>query len=205
MPVIFEARCASCGHTSPVFTGFYRAILVDEASSSNHTHPEIKQLVVLAHPNEHIVLEELGYTCEEAAAALGRLVMVKEVFCRSCGTFYERRKLTAGATAIGCTGCLTLLLLAALGGVLFGYQSQDATHGLYVSGSLAWLFVVAIELFFGVFIRWRFRERASALGNTLRCPRCGDRRTAWMGWLGRPIACPHCGQKAVRIQSVGVS
>ena len=106
MPIIYETTCSACGYVSPEQSEGYLAVIMDEPSLSMHVHPDDPRIVVLGHPCEDMILEELGYTFETAGRG-GRLLYFRNVVCRKCGTMYEIRRL--GTASPGCFACLGFL------------------------------------------------------------------------------------------------
>src|SRR5688572_21278386 len=102
MPLIYEATCSVCDYGSRAHSEGYLAVIVDDPCTSVDAHPDNPHLVILAHPLESMILEELGFTFTSAGLG-GRLVYVKNVVCKTCGTMYELRRLGAGSGVLGGT------------------------------------------------------------------------------------------------------
>jgi hypothetical protein len=201
MAVIYEGRCSACDASTLTADG-YLAVSVDEPASA-HAHPNDPYLVILAHPCESLILEEIGYTYK-AAALGGRLVGVTNVFCRACGQPFEIRHQTAGLAAFGCGGCLAMMAVAAGAGVGVSLLVDDWIG--YVAGwATSALFGIAAESAVVRFVRWRHADRAVRVATPKMCPSCGSREYSRPGALWGAIPCVACGQRAVRFRAVGKS
>jgi hypothetical protein len=203
MPLIYEGRCSACNAVTGMTSDGYQAVYVDEPATEN-AHPDDAQLVILAHPCESLILEEIGYT-HEAVAWGGRLVAIRQVFCKGCGRPFEVRRLTAGLTTFGCVGCLGMVVLAATAGVGVGLLVGRGWIGYVVGWVTFTLLVGAAESAVRRLVRWRHAERTARVDTPGRCPNCGSRRYSCPGSLWRPIPCEACGQRAMRFRSVGIS
>jgi hypothetical protein len=203
MPVIYEGRCSACAADTGRTSDGYQAVYVDEPAAA-YAHPDDPHLVILVHPCESLILEEIGET-DQAAALGGRLVRVRKVFCKACGRPFEVRRLTAGPTAFGCAGCFGVVALAVAAGVVVGWQVGHGFIG-YIAGSTAFALLMAVvESGVERFVRWRHADRALRVDTPAQCPNCGSRRFACPGSLWRPIPCVACDKRAVRFRSVGIS
>jgi predicted Zn-ribbon and HTH transcriptional regulator len=184
MPVIYQGRCTACDAVTGSTSDGYSAVYVDEPATA-YAHPDDPHLVILAHPGESLILEEVGYT-HKAAASGGRLVAVRQVYCKECGRPFEVRRLTAGLTALGCGGCLGVVALAAVAGVGIGVLVGGWVGD--VAGWTAFGLLVAVgEVAVRRSIRWRYSDRARRVDTPTQCPNCGSRRYACPGSLWRPI------------------
>ncbi len=200
MPVIFQGQCQTCQYKSPHTSGGYAAVVVDEPVQRPDSHPDDPRIVVLAHPLESQILNDLGYTFSSATLA-GRFLIIQEFFCKSCGNLYEVRKL--GTSPV--VGCIPSLI----GGVLCGIIAGTFTHDLGV-GFITGLAVVSIlEILLGWLIDplislW-YRERAREFRTQKRCPKCGDTRGVCPGSRRAVVPCPSCGQTSMQIKTIGIS
>jgi transcription elongation factor Elf1 len=201
MPLIYEGHCSACDSSELTSDG-YTAVYVDEPAKK-FAHPNDPHLVILAHPCESLILEEIGYTYQEAAFG-GRLVAVKMVFCRTCGQKFEIRGLTAGLAALGAGGCLGVFAGAAAAGIGIsllrsGWLGKVGGYAAFV------LLVTAVDS--GVFrvVRWVHAYRAAYVATTKTCPHCGGQKYSRGRPLRSPLRCVVCGQRAVRFRVVGKS
>lgn len=204
MAAIYQAACSACDYTSLKQSDGYLAVILDRPSPLTHAHPEDRRVVILAHPVESMILSEMGVsfrtTCHE-----GRLLYVREVMCRSCGTMYEIRRLGAGGSALGGRGWLSILAIAMLVGALVGQQQNSIIFGL-IAGCLASLSLSAIiERIVCRSIRRRYPRRVAEFDRGPGCPKCGGQEYAGFrsGW--RKLVCPGCGRRSVRIRYVAKS
>src|ERR1044072_275065 len=122
MPPIYQAICSACNHASPVHPAGYLALILDAASPCRHAHPDDRRLIILGHPLESMILEELGFTLESAAIS-GRLLYIQNVVCLGCGTMYELRRLSANSGAMGISGCLSMFGVSVGIGFFIGWQT----------------------------------------------------------------------------------
>jgi hypothetical protein len=204
MPEIYQGRCAACEAVTPMTSGFYRAVFLDEPSTSPHAHPDEPRLVILGHPIEDLVLKEVGFTSPSASLG-GRLVYVEQLFCRSCGRLFEVRRLTAGVvSSLGCGGCLVCLGLCIAAGVAVGLQ-VGGSLGFTVGYAVTVLLLRAADWLLGAGVRRWYRERARLVETPCRCPTCGSGATVSPGGTWDPLPCVACGQPAVQVRSVGIS
>ena len=203
MPLIYEGRCSACAAVTPITSEGYHAVLVDEPATT-YAHPDDPHLVILAHPCEALILEEIGYTYK-AVTLGGRLVAVKNVFCRTCGQPFEIRRLTAGLAAFGCGGCLGVVAGAATAGIGVGILVGGDWVG-YVAGGATFASLVNVaEASVCRFVRWRYADRAARVATPETCPSCGGHEHSRVGSRMEPLPCTACGQRAVGFYVVGMS
>lgn len=203
MPVIYEGRCSACDAVTRRTSDGYQAVYVDEPVAA-YAHPDDPRLAILAHPCETLILNEIGYT-HEAAAWSGRLVVVRQVFCKACGRPFEIRRVTAPLTALGCSGRLGVVASAAAASMGIGLLLGGGWVGCIVGWATFAVLVGVVESLLERFVRRRHAELASRLDMPALCPSCGSLRFTSPGWLRGPIPCTTCGQRAVRFRSVGRS
>jgi len=120
MPVIYQGQCQNCQYKSPHTSGGYAAVVLDEPIQRIDSHPDDPRIVVLAHPLESQILADLGYAFTSATLA-GRLLIIQEFFCKSCGNLYEVRNL--GTSPV--VGCIPSLIGGGLCGVTTGIVMHD--------------------------------------------------------------------------------
>lgn len=205
MPVIYQATCSACEYKSPLYSEGYLAVILDEPSSSMHAHPDDPRLVILAHPAESSILDELGFDYKSAAIG-GRLLYVRNVVCRSCGTMYEVRRIGGGAAAIGGIGCSIIMGLAICASAMIGWQHKSVWVG-FLCGCLVLLGLgSAFEFALSRFVRWRHKARIAEFDRGAGCAKCGCKDySSCTSLLSRKRACPQCGKRAVRVRAVGIS
>jgi hypothetical protein len=204
MPLIYQGKCSACDYATRAESESYAAVIVDSPSSSMYVHPEIARLVILAHPGESRILEGLGYTLT-AAAIGGRLVYVTSVSCDDCGTMYELRRLDANSSAVGCTGCLAMLALSGCVGAAVGWMGQSYLLGLLAGGLVLWLMIALADFAISRFVRWRYKELAREFNRDPGCPKCQSRKYVTFPPRRGKLVCPKCGQRAVQVDSIGIS
>jgi len=204
MPIVYQATCSDCGYADPVRSEGYSAVIVDGPSPSPFVHPEEGRLVVLAHPLESMIMEELGLSHQSAALG-GRLVRVRPVICPACGTSYELRRLSAGSAALGCSGCLGMLGAGAGIGVLVGWHGHSFSGGLAAGWFSVWGIVGFAEWVTDRYVRQRYQDRARTFDRGPGCPRCGCAKVVAFRWRWRALPCPQCGERTLRVRSVGIS
>jgi hypothetical protein len=202
MPVVYPVACSNCRYVSPISSEGYIAVIVDELSSSEFVHPEESCLIILAHPLESLIMEELGFSYE-AAARGGRLLRVQHVICRVCGTSYEIRRLWAGATA--CTTCLALLLVSVGLAVLAYWQTQSPLVSFLTGWLGVWVLAACAEWAANRSIRRRHQDRVRQFDRGPGCPHCGSPKHLSLRWRWRALPCPECGQRSLRVHPVGIS
>ena len=127
MPAIYKGKCSECDYESQGTSGGYRAILMDEPSDSRHVHPTDKRLIILAHPVESLILEEIGIKDSEALL-MGRTISVTVHFCNGCGSLTETRELLDNSN--GSYGCLTNLFVSITTGVVVGFATNHVAYGM---------------------------------------------------------------------------
>lgn len=205
MPSIFQATCSACEYKSPSYSEGYLAVILDEPSSSKHTHQDDRRLVILAHPGEGRILDELGFNYESAALA-GRLLYVRKVVCRSCGTSYEIRRIGGGTAALGISGCLAFFGLASSVGTLIGWQGESLWNG-FICGSIVFFALTAIvEFALSRFLRLRHKDRIAEFDRRPGCSKCGCKDyIRSRGSLWRKLICPQCGKHSVQVGMVSRS
>jgi hypothetical protein len=201
MSAPYRVCCGRCGYAAPASQACDAAVVVDEPSSSLFAHPEDKRLVVLpSFESQESILKELGLSYR-AAALTGRLVLIRKVICRTCGTLYELRKLGVGLAAPGCSGFFLMALVAIVGGVTVGLITRAWWAGLLAGlGGLVLLIDITVRAL-SAYVRWRYRERASAFDRQAPCPRCGKwGHVAVVSVFRRVFPCPQCGQRSLRVR-----
>jgi hypothetical protein len=203
VPLIFEGCCSACGAVTPRTSGFYRAVYLDEPTTSAHVHPEDPHLVILAHPVESLILQETG--CTDLSATLGgRLVSVVVVFCLSCGHLFEIRRLTAGFVTLGVGGCLGALALSVAMGVALSLWIGGAL-GVVAGVAGVGLLLVLLDWLVWAIVRVWHRDRARQVATPCECPHCGGHEYAPPRIRLKAVPCVACGKRAVEVRCVGVS
>ena len=199
MPVIHQGHCGSCGYKSPFYTGGYKGVIVGPPSTVEDCDNQLsgERVVILSHPCEQQIIEEHGFTYKSATFQ-GRLLNFTEYFCKSCGFYYKTRKLTS-ATLI--FGCLTPIVISIVFGTAVGYYSSSIFAGLFAAYAATTLVWLLIDWLVGVYVRFRYAERAREYQIDRVCPKCGSRSAA----TGGTLPCPKCHQKAMKIKIVGMS
>ena len=201
MPAIYRGECGACGHATPQTEEGYAAIIVDEPSDSAHVHPDHDRIVVLAHPSESAILDELG-TNHRKATLEGRFLAVGRLFCGECGTLYETRRLRAAQLTWGCAPPVGAALLAGVAvGLAVGRLSVGVLAGLLVLVLVS----TVLDRLTDRYVRTRFRERAREFDREPVCPDCGERAGRRPGASGGPLPCPECGERAMLLECVGRS
>jgi len=214
LPGIFRGRCRDCGYESGSFADVGLAVLLGRDHPALRI-PEHEYLVsddvgelgaiedvcllVLPHPGEARTLERVGMTIEDASGE-GRMVRLRAVVCRGCGTVYRRRRLFA---AMGSTGCVIGVAVCLVSGVGAGVWRGSFEVGVLASWGAMMVVVAGIEI-----LEWslllRFRRRARALRRPETCPECGSASAqSILRW--RRVPCPCCGGRRVRFVMVGRS
>ena len=204
MPTVYAATCSACDYKSPIVSAGYAAVIVDEPKTSFRAHPDNPHLVILSHPCELQILESLGFSYASAALA-GRLVIVHRVVCQACGTHYELRRLSAGWSVLGCSGCLALLGISAVVGLVIGVQLESIPLGCFTGflslGALERVWYWTTDRY----VRRRYADRVREFDRGTGCPRCGSTDYVDFGSRARNLACPVCGGQTLRAQVVGKS
>jgi hypothetical protein len=204
MPLIYETLCSACDYGSDAHSEGYLAVIVDDPCTSMHAHPDEPRLVILGHPLESMILEEFGFTFTSAGLG-GRMVYVKNVACKVCGTMYEIRHLGAGSGSLGGTGCLVMLGLSGAIGVAVGWNSESIFFG-FMAGWFALLGFFALgDAILSPFIRWRYKDRVREFDRGPDCPKCHCKK--YVGFPPRwgKLLCPKCGNQTVKVRTVGIS
>jgi hypothetical protein len=204
MPFIYQATCSACDFGSDAHSEGYLAVIVDDRCISIHAHPDDPRLVILGHPLESMILQELGFTFASAALG-GRLVYVTNVVCKACGTMYETRWVGAGSCVLGGTGCLVMLGLAASLGVVIGWSSESVFFG-FLGGWLALIgFFALVDSIVSPYIRRRHKDRVREFDRGPDCPKCHSKN--YVGFPPRwgKLVCPKCGKQTVKVRTVGIS
>lgn len=217
LPTIFQARCDHCNFSSNVFPSGYGAVFVDEPrevqsrpviaggvvdggiGQTQFAEQSDPRLVALAHPIEHHILSQTGYTWNSLALA-GRYVWVRYVVCQNCGTLFGVRRLTCPPT-FGCSfGCIFGLVC----GIAVGVCWQNFWLGFATAYGSVLLAVCVASTLGWAYTRLRFRERARKIDSPRSCPHCESHR--YVGVENRGVfPCPQCSEKSMRIRSVGIS
>ena len=91
MLTLCQGFCSECGYETVIVPNLYWAVIV-EGHRSQFATQTAPNLVILPHPGENLVLKEIGVSMWSAFWQ-GRLVRVRNVFCKSCGAPYEIRRL----------------------------------------------------------------------------------------------------------------
>jgi hypothetical protein len=204
MPTIYEARCSSCDYASSHCPEGYLAVVVDEPSSSMHVHPAHNRIVILGHPLEAMILEELGLSFETAALT-GRLLYIHNVVCSACGTMYEIRRIGASSSVWGCSGCFVILGVSACCGVIAGWASESFWLGCLAGWLVFAVISAASDWSLDAYVRSRSKERVRESDRAPGCPHCGEKRYAAFRPRWRALPCPKCRQHTVKVRSVGIS
>lgn len=199
MPVIYQGVCSACAYDSGRRSEGYFAVIVDKPCASMWTHSDDPHLVVLAHPAESFILDELGDTLTDVCLS-GRMVQVRNVACKNCGTMGEVRRLHAGLSDIGCAGCLAMMCVAALAGVAVGCRSG------FLAGWCTLLFLlVAADVAILRYIRWRYSSQAREFDFGPDCPKCHSKEYVRFPPRWGKLLCPICGNRTVKVRMVAKS
>ena len=217
VPTIYQRRCSRCSFASDIFPAEYGAVFVDQPASGGmnsvvagaalfqDTGEEAiaeqgdPRLVVLAHPIEHHILAETGYTWPTLVWA-GRYVRVRRVVCKSCGNLFEVRRLTSPPAI----GCMVGLIVGLTVGIFYGVREGSFGSGFSAAGSITLGFYVVTGIVIWLYTRFRFKARAKEIDGPHNCPKCNS--SAYVGVeTRRTLPCPKCGESAMRVQSVGMS
>jgi predicted Zn-ribbon and HTH transcriptional regulator len=204
MAAIHQAMCAECGYESSHFEDCGLAVILDDHSPSYFADPENRQIVVLGHPLEDSILQEIGFTYQSASLQ-GRMMKVTPVVCQDCGTIYQIRRVFSGDNAIGLSGCLWVLVISAIIGITVGWMRQSILLGLGTIWLGAGLIFGLIDFSIDRFVRWRFKKRVKEFDRSSGCPECSSKRYATSTMFWRRLPCIACGKKAVRIRMTGIS
>ena len=204
MPLIYEATCSACDYGSGHQSEGYLAVIVDNPCSSPHAHPDDPRLVILGHPLEPMILEELGFTFTSAGFG-GRMVYVKNVACKACGTMYEIRHLGAGSASLGGIGCLVMLGMSGAIGAAVGWSRESILLGFVVGWVALMGFFVLGDAMLSPFVRWRHKDRVREFDRGPHCPKCQSK--AYVSFPPRwgKLICPKCGKQTVKVCVVAIS
>lgn len=211
---LYRARCDRCEYDGGVFPEEYAALIADglpPRESSIERFGGSPTYLAAVEPDPRLVAYEDGTLGEDdpdvlGHARAGRYVRVRRRACRSCGRFYDHRRLDVPPTLGHRTGTI-IGLLAGIG--VFAWVSVDrgpwdawfcsiATFGGVFL--VTWLAVHAIGR---GYTRHRFALRAREIDGPDGCPACGSRETVGSACRD-PIPCPACGERALRIHHAGV-
>lgn len=204
MPLIYQATCSACDYGSDAHSEGYLAVIVDDPCISMHAHPDEPRLVILGHPLEAMILEELGFTFASAGLG-GRLVYVENVVCKTCGAMYEIRRLGAGSGVLGETGCLVILGLLAAIGTAVGWTCESILLG-FLAGLLTFLgFIALADPIISACIRWCHKDRVREFDRGPGCPKCQSKKCVSFRPRWGKLVCPKCGMQAVKVQTVAIS
>jgi len=69
MPLIYEGTCSACDYGSDAHSEGYLGVIVDDPCTSMHAHPDEPRLVILGHPIESMILEDLGFLTQKTHSA----------------------------------------------------------------------------------------------------------------------------------------
>jgi hypothetical protein len=198
MPMIFRAVCNECGYKS---AGTDRALAVIASDiPPQYQHPTNPELACLPHPGGRPALEAL-HTTLSTASREGRVIRLRGVVCKRCGTIYDLQSLTHSETFAGCLGALAAAILA---GVVGGLLMRHWLAGLIVFWIAGLLAAAALEDIPLRLLRWRYPERARKYNGTNPCPACGaqtPRRLARINGL----PCPACRRETLQVRHSGIS
>jgi transcription elongation factor Elf1 len=179
-------------------------VILDEPSTSMHAHPDNHRIVILGHPIESMILEELGFTAQSVALG-GRLLFVQNVACRACGTMYETRRVGADSAWLGGSGCLVLLLISFAVGIVVARYQESYLLG-FVAGWLALIALFSLVSFVLTrYVRWRYHDRVKEFDHGPGCPKCGSKSYSAFPPRWGTLMCPKCGKQSVRVRVVGIS
>lgn len=204
MAVIYEARCSACNYSPMRMDDGYLALIVGDPGNSSFAHPEDSRLVIVAHPVEHMVLDQFGESYRSAGLG-GRLLEIQNVICANCGTFYELRRLTADFKTLGCQPLLFPLAVACVLGGLVAWRADSICLGFFVGWLSILMNLYVLDLVTDRLVRRRFANRCKEFDRRADCPKCGSRRYARIRWRLRPLPCARCGKRALRITYYGKS
>jgi predicted Zn-ribbon and HTH transcriptional regulator len=214
LPGILRGRCKDCGYESDRFADISLAVLLGRDHLAlrvpEHEHlisDEVGELgafedlclLMLPHPGEARTLEGVGMTLVDASRQ-GRMVRLRTVVCRACGTVYRQRRLFA---AVGSTGCAIGIAVCLVSGIGAGVWGGSFEIGVLAFCGAMLVVSVGIELIEWSLLR-RFRGRARALRRPETCPECGSSLAqSIVRW--RRVPCPCCGKRLMRFRMVGQS
>jgi hypothetical protein len=218
MGTLYQAHCARCSYKSPVFPGGYTAVFVDDPVP-NHDNALVagavlfganfdcetfaeephSNLVVLAHPSESYILEELGHT-DRSLFWEGRYISASYVACGNCGNCYAVKRLSSPSAL----GCLPAIVIGLASGIAVGIWRHDFCFGLALAWTTSFMSFLVLWLVGDVFTRWRFRLRARMIDGPANCPKCKSRRRVSIPTRS-PLPCPICHEKALHVRVAGRS
>ena len=215
MSTLYQGCCEECGYTTPIMTGSYGAVWVDQpiageqcevAGAVLHSHVETPfatasdpRFVVLAHPIEAECLASTGFTWRDLLWQ-GRFVRVENVICCKCGTAFQVRSLAAPDF----NGCVAGLLCGTAAGIALGIWWRSVILGV-ISWYLATVALVfASEMLERLYVRWRFASRAAALAEEKLCPHCHANDFTPIH-RATSTRCPVCLKDKLTFEMVGVS
>lgn len=197
MAAILQGKCKDCGYETPCFVGETGAIVLDEGQRAPYyccdRQSKSQRIVVLTHPLEQSIEEEVGITYQEAQRD-GRYIRICQQCCGSCGHFYESRLLGFPQFALG---CWPPIAVAALTGVALWTESRAVW-----SGAIAVFFLNLIANFIAKQIILRKKTRiADPFCTSPNCPKCGSNRPKISG----VVPCPECRKTGMKIKMVAIS
>lgn len=214
MPLIYQARCENCPHTSALYLYEYGAVYLDEphnrgpqvvfakgmvdptAAKSTVATLDDQRLLVLAPPMEMQFPAQVGLN-EWTVRKVGRYVRVNPVVC-VCGKIFDVYRLTSPPWPDFNSGCIPALLMPLSVGLWF--QSFLVGIAMLIIFGYLWLKVARM---LGVwFVRRRYPGRVQAIDGPFQCPVCESREFAKISrdWT---IPCSECKVMAMRFVRVG--
>ena len=215
MPTIYQGLCSHCGHSTPLISDGYGAVVVDEPiagpqhevsgaviasdAQGEFATAEDPRFVVLAHPLEDYDLARTGYSWSDLLWQ-GRYVSVTNMICGECGTVFPRRQLAAP----GGIGCLSSLTIGFVTGLALGAWKRSVLVGF-----VAWYLVtLAAMILIGstasLYLRFRFAERSAWLVAERACQSCHADNAESID-RAKSMRCPTCRKESMRFVIAGIS
>ena len=152
---------------------------------------EIKPLL---HPIEFMMLEELGYTHEQATKDQ-RLLWVTNVVCDTCGHIAERYDASPRQS---CLAFLATLLFSYIPCILFLPMPWGFVAGIVVFYVLSTVYT-SLE-------RYLIRDAQKLLPDPPVCPNCDDGTYKSFSKIsGKKSVCFECGERAVEYEFYAIS
>jgi hypothetical protein len=194
MSVTYRRHCTECEFQPPDITaGGFSVFVTNSEEDARRQGGET--LPVVLHPLMPYVLDEFGLSYHSVAWG-GQLVAVQNCVCRECGHVFEKRQLTTGGVTIGCGGCVVVAVLVFVVGAIVAFASGNPFIGSGVGVAVGVLAATGTEWSAHWLVRWRYPRRAEAVDTEPACRTCGSSR--WLllaSAVGQALPCPNCGQR----------
>lgn len=199
MAAILQGKCKDCGYKTPWFVGETGAIVLDEGDRAPYYchDPKSPRIVVLTHPLEQSIEEDVGITYKEAQRA-GRYIRICRQCCGSCGHFYESRVLGFPQFALGCWPPIAVA-------VSTGVAVWAATRSVRITAIAVWILPLVansiVDLIAKQIILRKKTRIADPFCTSANCPECGSNCPKTRGVL----PCPECRKTGMKIEMVAIS